>query len=187
MYLIEKRIDTVRIPPERLSEDYESACKEIAQETFEGTMHDNIMIVLDKGIKLLGEGRMVYGDGAVYQKVEYESLSFEVRDKEVINGFVCEVVKFGAFVRFGPLDGLIHISQITTERIDVDLANQRLVAAESKRFQKIEDEVRARIVSVAINESSPRESKIGLTMKQPGLGKIEWLEEERKKEKGAAK
>lgn len=182
MYLIEKRIDTVRIPPERLSEDYENVCKEIAQETFEGTMHDNIMVVLVKDIKLIGEGRMVYGDGAVYQKVEYQALSFEVRDKEVINGFICEIVKFGAFVRFGPLDGLIHISQISTERIDVDLVNQRLISSESKRFLKIEDEVRARIVSVAINERSPRESKIGLTMKQPGLGKLEWLEEDRKKE-----
>lgn len=182
MYLMEKRIDTIRIPPERLSEDYEKVCREIARETFEGTMHGNIMVVLVKDIELIGEGRMVYGDGAVYQKVEYEALSFEIRDKELINGFVCEVVKFGAFVRFGPLDGLIHISQITSERIDVDLSNQRLVATESKRFLKIDDEVRARIVSVAINERSPRESKIGLTMKQPGLGKIEWLEEAWKKE-----
>ena len=187
MYLIEKRVDTVRIPPDRLAEDYEKVCKEIAQETFEGTMHDNIMVVLVRDVNLVGEGRMVYGDGAVYQKVEYEALSFEVRDKEVINGFVCEVVKFGAFIRFGPLDGLVHISQITSDHIDVDLANQRLIAAESKRFLKLEDEVRARIVSVAINDRSPRESKIGLTMKQPGLGKLEWLEEDRKKAEEGAK
>ena len=187
MYLIEKRVDTVRIPPDRLAEDYEKVCKEIAQETFEGTMHGNIMVVLVRDINLVGEGRMVYGDGAVYQQVEYESLSFEVRDKEVINGFVCEIVKFGAFIRFGPLDGLVHISQIASDHIDVDLANQRLIAAESKRFLKLEDEVRARIVSVAINDRSPRESKIGLTMKQPGLGKLEWLEEDRKKAQEGAK
>ncbi len=182
MYIMEKRIDTVRIPPDRLGEEYEKVCEEIAQNTFEGTMHDNMMVVLLRNIKLIGEGRMVYGDGAVYQKVEYEALSYELKDKEVVDGFVCEVVKFGAFLRFGPLDGLIHISQISTEHMDVDLNNQRLIASESKRFIKIDDLIRARIVSVSINERSPRESKIGLTMKQVGLGKFEWIEESRKKE-----
>ena len=38
--------------------------------------------------------------------------------------------------------------------------------------------MRARIVALSINERNPRESKIGLTMRQPGLGKIEWLEED---------
>ena len=182
MYLMEKRIDTVRIPPERLGEDYEQVCREIAQHTFEGTMHDNIMVVLVKDIELVGEGRMVYGDGAVYQKVEYEALAFEIKDKEVVDGFVCEIVKFGAFLRFGPLDGLIHISQISTEHMDVDLNNQRIMAQDSEKFLKLEDHVRARIVSVSINDRSPRESKIGLTLKQSGLGKHEWIEEGRKKE-----
>lgn len=180
MYLIEKRIDTVRVPPERLGEDYEQVCMEIAQSTFEGNMHDNIMVVLVKSIELVGEGRIVYGDGAVYQKVEYEALSFEIRDKEVVDGFICEIVKFGAFLRFGPLDGLIHISQISTEHMDVDLSNQRINAQDSEKFLKQDDHVRARIVSVSINEHSPRESKIGLTLKQPGLGKFEWIEESRK-------
>ena len=34
-------------------------------------------------------------------------------------------------------------------------------------------------MAVSINERNPRESKIGLTMRQPGLGKVEWLEEDR--------
>ncbi|MDK2913026.1 MAG: DNA-directed polymerase subunit, partial [Methanolobus sp.] len=42
------------------------------------------------------------------------------------------------------------------------------------------DRVRARIVAVSINEREPRESKIGLTMRQHSLGKIEWLEEDKK-------
>ena len=182
MYLMEKRMDTVRIPPERLAEDYEQVCMDIAQHTFEGTMHDNIMVVLVNNIKMVGEGRMVYGDGAVYQKLEYESLSFEIKDKEVVDGFVCEIVKFGAFLRFGPLDGLIHISQISTEHMDVDMNNQRIMAQDSEKFLKLEDRIRARIVSVSINDRSPRESKIGLTLKQPGLGKHEWIAESRKKE-----
>jgi DNA-directed RNA polymerase subunit E' len=29
---------------------------------------------------------------------------------------------------------------------------------------------------VSLNEKEPRESKIGLTMRQTGLGRLEWLE-----------
>jgi DNA-directed RNA polymerase subunit E' len=38
---------------------------------------------------------------------------------------------------------------------------------------------------VDLNEKNPQDSKIGLTMRQPGLGKLEWLEEDRKKRKEA--
>ena len=45
--------------------------------------------------------------------------------------------------------------------------------------------MRARIVSVDLNEKDPQDSKIGLTMRQTGLGKLQWLDEDnRKKEKG---
>ena len=97
-----------------------------------------------------------------------------------------EVLKFGAFVRFGPLDGLLHISQIMDDRIDVDDSDQGLLGKDTKRDLKVGDKVRARIVALSLNERSPRESKIGLTMRQPGLGKIEWIEEERAKKGGAA-
>ena len=43
------------------------------------------------------------------------------------------------------------------------------------------DKVRARIVTISINEISPREAKIGLTMRQPGLGKHEWIAEDQNK------
>jgi DNA-directed RNA polymerase subunit E' len=42
--------------------------------------------------------------------------------------------------------------------------------------------VRARIVTLSLNEINPRESRVGLTMRQTGLGKLEWIEESRKKE-----
>ena len=43
------------------------------------------------------------------------------------------------------------------------------------------DHVRARVVAVSINEREPKESKIGLTMRQTALGKLQWLEEANKK------
>ena len=96
---------------------------------------------------------------------------------------VVEVLKFGAFVRFGPLDGLLHISQVMDDRVDIDESNQRLVGKDSGRFLAVGDIVRARVVSIDLNEKNTQDSKIGLTMRQPGLGKLSWIEEDAKKHK----
>jgi DNA-directed RNA polymerase subunit E' len=104
---------------------------------------------------------------------------------------VVEIRKFGAFVRFGPLDGLLHVSQIMDDRVNIDEHNQRLVGVETKRDLKVGYKVRGRIVSLSLSEISPRDSRIGLTMRQPGLGRLEWIQEAHKKaaekEKGGKK
>jgi len=53
------------------------------------------------------------------------------------------------------------------------------VTKESGRSINVGDRLRTRIVAVSLNEREPRDSKIGLTMRQPALGKLEWIEEER--------
>ena len=186
MYLKVRRQDVVRIAPERLGEDIDKLAEVLTQETFEGRIvGDRSLIVLTANIKVEGEGRIVHGDGAVYQDVSYDAITFKLENQEVIEGTVCEVLKFGAFIRFGPLDGLLHISQVMDDHIDVDVDNHRLIGKETKRDVKSDADVRARIVTVSVNERSPRESKIGLTMRQVGLGRLEWIEEdlqERKEE-----
>lgn len=181
MYAMVERENVIRIPPERLGDDLDDAVKEITQKTFEGRVeNDKSLTVLATNIVPVGDGRIVHGDGAVYQKMKFDALTFKPEIKEVVEGTVCEVLKYGAFIRFGPLDGLLHISQVADDRIDVDADGQRLICKDSKRDLRIGDSVRARVVAVSINERNPRESKIGLTMRQAGLGKLEWLEEDRK-------
>ncbi len=178
MYKMEKKEDTIRIPPHKLDEDLDQVAKEIACETFEGNLEDgNKLIIMATNIERLGDGKIVHGDGGIYQRVKYDALLFQLEENELIYGYVCEILKFGAFVRFGPLDGLLHISQIMNDRVEVDIGNQRLRGRESKREIGINDKLRARIVTVSVNERSPRESKIGLTMRQAGLGKVEWIKE----------
>ncbi|MBS3817660.1 MAG: DNA-directed RNA polymerase [Candidatus Thermoplasmatota archaeon] len=183
MYKMEKKTDTVRIPPDRLDEDLAEAAKEIAKEKLEGVINDeNKLVILATNIERLGDGKVVLGDGGVYQDVRYGALEFELIENELILGYLCEVLKFGAFVRFGPLDGLLHISQIMNDKVEVDQGNQRLVGKETDDALNIDDEIRARIVTVSVNERNPRESKIGLTMRQEGLGKLEWIEEDEEEE-----
>ncbi|MDD4307375.1 MAG: DNA-directed RNA polymerase [Thermoplasmata archaeon] len=179
MYLKIKRKDVIRIPPERLGEDMAELSQELTQHSFEGKIvGDRSLIVLTANINPVGEGRIVHGDGAVYQDVEYDALIFRLDTQEIIEGSVCEILKFGAFVRFGPLDGLLHISQVMDDHIDVDVDNQRLIGKESRRDIRVNQDVRARIVTVSVNERNPRESKIGLTMRQSCLGRTDWLQED---------
>ena len=79
------------------------------------------------------------------------------------------------------------MSQIMNDYVNVDAENERIVGKENKKVLKVGDTVRARIVAVSLNELSARESKIGLTMRQPALGAHEWLKEPEEKKDEAKK
>ena len=190
MYYLDHRHDVVRIPPERLGAEVDTVLTELAQQQFEGKLVDgqNLAVTIREA-KAVGEGHIIHGDGGVYQEVEYEALLFRPEIQEVVEGVVVEIRKFGAFVRFGPLDGLLHVSQVMDDRVNIDEHNQRLVGVETKRDLKVGYKVRARVVSLSLSEISPRDSRIGLTMRQPALGRLEWIQEAHKKteEKGTKK
>ena len=189
MYHLDRRRDVVRIPPHRLGPSLETVLTELAQQQFEGKLVDgqNLMVMI-RSVTPVGEGHIIHGDGGVYQEVEYEALTFRPELQEVIEGSLVEIRKFGAFVRFGPLDGLLHVSQIMDDRVNIDEHNQRLVGVESKKALKVGYKGRARVGSLSLSEISPRDSRIGLTMRQPGLGRLEWITEAHKKpEEKAAK
>jgi len=190
MYYLDHRHDVVRIPPERLGPQLETVLTELAQQQFEGKLVDgqNLTVTI-QDVRSVGEGHIIHGDGGVYQEVEYQALLFRPEIQEVVEGAVVEIRKFGAFVRFGPLDGLLHVSQIMDDRVNIDEHNQRLVGVETKKDLKVGYKVRARVVSLSLSEISPRDSRIGLTMRQPGLGRFEWIQEAHKKaeEKGGKK
>ena len=178
MYYMVKLEDTVRILPELFGEDLDAVVKEIVQKEFEGTMRKPYgIIVVANNIEPVGDGIVIHGDGAMYQKVAFDALTFNPELQEVVDGVVCEIVEFGAFCHIGPIDALIHMSQIMNDYVEVDAENELITGKEKKRTLKTDDAVRARIVSVSLNELSARESKIGLTMRQPALGSHQWLEE----------
>lgn len=179
--------DTVRIPPPELGDVLEDAVLRALRLKLEGRVDKSLgVIVAITDIKEIGEGHILVGDGAVYYDTTFEAIVFQPVLQEVVEGLVVEVVEFGAFVSLGALDGLLHISQITNEFISYDSKNAKLVSKESSEAIGEGDRVRVRVIAISLNERDPRESKIGLTMRQVGLGKLEWLEEERKKQKKEA-
>jgi len=178
--------DTVRISPDKFSEDLNEVVTKIVQATFEGSMRkDHGIIVVAQNIEPVGDGTVIHGDGAMYQKVTFDALVFKPELQEVIDAVICEIVEFGAFCHIGPLDALIHMSQIMNDYVEVDSENEVITGKEKKMKLQTGDPVRARVVAVSLNELSARESKIGLTMRQPALGAHHWIyePEEDKKEK----
>ena len=188
MYTITRIEDTIRILPDKFGEDLDEVIKNSVQKTFEGTVRkDYGIIVAVQNIQPIGDGIVIHGDGAMYQKVAFDALTFMPNLQEVVDGVVCEIVEFGAFCHIGPIDALIHMSQIMNDYVQVDSENEIITGKEKKKTLRVGDSIRARIVSVSLNELSARESKIGLTMRQPALGAHEWIykdeEEEMKKDK----
>ncbi|MCA1811916.1 MAG: DNA-directed RNA polymerase [Halobacteriales archaeon] len=182
MYRIIQMSDTVRIPPEKMTEDLGATIAKLVQASFEGRLNKTHGItVLTTAVRPDGEGQVIHGDGAIYQKVAFDALVFKPDNQEVVDGIVAEVVEFGAFVHIGPLDALVHMSQVMNDFMTADVHNERLLGKETGRTLEVGENVRARIVTASLNELSPRESKIGLTMRQPGLGKFEWIDEDRRK------
>ncbi len=181
MYARIKIRDTVRVVPTRLNEDIESVIMDLLWEQFEGKLDREYgMIIGIEDIEDIGEGKIIEGDGAVYFDVTFTAIVFKPLMQEIVEGEVVEIVEFGAFVSIGPLDALLHMSQITDDYMTYDEKNKRLVGKETKKVLQEGDFVRARIVALSLKEREPDKSKIGLTMRQPWLGSLKWIEEELK-------
>lgn len=192
MYYRLKMVDKVRVPPNRLGEDLETVILDVLQEQLEGSIDKEIGIFIAvTRVTRIGDGEMIPGDGAVFYDVDFEGLAIRLTLQEIIEGLVVETTSFGAFVSLGPIDAMLHVSQISDEYISYDEKNSQLICQDSGRHIGVGDVVRARVVTLSLSEREPRESKIGLTMRQAGLGNLIWLDEDMKteqkeKDKGVA-
>jgi DNA-directed RNA polymerase subunit E' len=132
----------------------------------------------------VGEGVIIPGDGATYYNSKFKLLAWKPELQELVYGEIAEITKFGAFIDMGVMRGMIHISQTMDDFVSFSKSNL-LSGKVSKRNLKQGDACVARIVAISHKGEEP---KIGLTMRQPGLGKIEWIKEDSlKKEKETEK
>lgn len=187
MYKRVRLRDTVEVPPKHLADVSEMLVKRLLQDKLEGRMDEDVgSVVSIVDVVEVGEGTVLPNRPGVYYEAEFDAVTFDPQMQEVVDGEVVEVVNFGTFIGIGPVDGLLHVSQISDEYLSFDEENQQLASRESNSTIGVGDSVRARIVTKSIDERNPRDSKIGLTAKQPGLGKLGWLREQRENEPTAA-
>ena len=172
--------DEIPVPPEKLNLEVEKAVKESLEEKFEGEINNEIGVILAvTEIDKIKEGFILPGDPSVHYPVRFKLLTWMPRDKEIVEGEIVDITEFGAFVRCGALDGLVHISQVMDDYVSYDEKNSQLVGKQTRKVLKEGDKVRARIISISFKE----QSKLGLTMRQPLLGSLKWLIEEPKETK----
>lgn len=188
MYYMTKIEDTVRIPPYRFDDPLEEVALQTLNDTYDGRLDKNLgLLICVNEIEEIGEGKLIMGDGASYHKVVFNAVFFKPEQQEVIDGEVIEISEFGAFVRIGPMDGLVHVSQVTDDYINYDPKGGTLIASESNKTLDEGDLVRSRIVAISLKDNSTKNTKIGLTMRQNGLGRFEWIEQAKQRSKKGKK
>lgn len=168
--------DHIRVPPNLFSLPLEEAIVKRIKTKYNGFISKDIGIVIDvSGMKEIGEGIIIPGDGASYYDVTFELLTFKPEMQEIALGKIKDIAEFGAFINIGPIDGMIHISQAMDDFVSFS-KDKTLSGKETKRTLKVNDLCRARIIAVSFKDVL--NPKLGLTMRQQGLGKLEWIKEE---------
>lgn len=173
--------DVIRIPPEEFGKPLTEVAEQQIKLKYENMVDEELgYVVLVVDVKLDPVGKILPGDGSTYHKATFDLLTFYPGMHEVIEGEVIEVTDFGAFVRIGPQDALLHISQVTDDFISYDERQGVLLGKETQRRLSKGDLLRGRIIAVSFPRGGVG-GKIGITMRQPFLGKLEWIKEDAKK------
>jgi DNA-directed RNA polymerase subunit E' len=177
--------DTIRIPPETFGNPLEAVGREQVKSKYEGVVDEELgYVIAVTGVEVSPIGKIIPGDGATFHKVNFSLLTFYPLIQEIVEGDVVEIADFGAFVRIGPVDALLHVSQLMDDFISYDEKQGILLGKETKRKLSSGDQVRVRITAVSLGRAGSS-GKIGVTARQPFLGKLEWLKQNIAQEKQA--
>lgn len=178
-YLVEVE-DHVRVNPKLFNLDTAEAVKQQLDETYE-KFHDKdlgtVIAVLD--VLNVSDGIIIPGDGSAYYKSLFKLIVFRPDLQELVYGTIEEITSFGAFMDMGLSRGMIHISQTMGDYVSFSKTGS-LSGKDSKRALNVGDKCIARIVAISYKGEDP---KIGLTMRQPGLGRLDWIKADREKAK----
>jgi len=181
MFYLTEVQDYVRVEPKLFGlptiEAVSNQLKEIYQNYYDKEMGKVVAVV---EVLEVGDGVIIPGDGAAYYNSRFKLVTWKPELQELVFGNITEITNFGAFIDMGVIKGMIHIGQTMEDYVSVSKTNT-LSGKNSKRSLKAGDNCMARIVAISHKGDFP---KIGLTMRQPGLGKMEWIKEDSiKKEK----
>ncbi len=184
MFYIVEIEDYIRVEPKLFGLATQEAVEKQLQETY-SSYHSKELGEVIGVIEVLevGEGVIIAGDGAAYYNSKFKLLVWKPEMQELVYGIVSEITNFGAFMDLGVMQGMIHISQTMEDYVSFSKSNA-LIGKSSKKSLKKGDVCLARVVAISYKGEEP---KLGLTMRQPGLGKLEWIKEEKRKEQLAAK
>jgi len=170
--------DYVRVEPNKFGMDTDEAVRAQLEESYASFQDRDIgtvVAVLD--IIEVKEGVIIPGDGAAYYESTFKLIVFRPELQEIVYGTIEEITNFGAFMDMGAIRGMIHISQTMDDFVSFSDTGV-LTGKDGKKNLVRGDNCMARIVAISYKGEEP---KIGLTMRQPGLGKLEWIKAQKEK------
>ncbi|RMD66114.1 DNA-directed RNA polymerase [Candidatus Pacearchaeota archaeon] len=176
--------DHVRVEPRYFGLPTREAIEQQLNEDYVGKVNKELgYVVAVLSIGDIDDGVLIPGDGAAYYRSQFEILVWKPVLHEIVYAVVSDIANFGAFVQVGPAQGVIHISQTMEDYVTLSKSGV-FTGRSTKRTLSKGDECIARIVAISYKADTP---KISLTMRQQGLGKLQWLEEEKRKKENLAK
>ena len=178
MFYLTEVEDYVRVAPKLFglptADAVDKQLREVYAEYYDEELGKVIAVI---EVLNVGEGVIIPGDGAAYYNSTFKLLVWKPDVQEIVYGEISEIATFGAFLDMGVMRGMIHIGQTMDDYVSFSKSNVLLGKA-SKRSLKAGDLCLARVVALSHRGDEP---KIGLTMRQPGLGKLEWIKEDQTK------
>ncbi len=178
MFYLTEVEDYVRVEPKLFGLPTSEAVDKQLRETYEEYYDQelgNVISVIE--VLEVGEGVIIPGDGAAYYKSRFKLLTWRPELQETVYGVIEEITNFGAFINLGATKGMIHITQAMDDYVTFSKTNT-LAGKNSKKTLKKDDLCLARIVAISHKGGDLR---MGLTMRQPGLGRLEWIKEDKAK------
>ncbi len=164
----------VSVSPLNLSGDLKDILKEQLSINYDGIIDKDIgLIITITDVLEHSEGEIIPGDSDVFFKVKFRVISYFPKIHDITYGRVSQATDFGAFINIGPFDGLCHVSQVMPDFNSFNPELPGFFAKESKKTLIVEDKILTRITNISFKKTIA-ETKIGLTMRQTGLGKQEW-------------
>lgn len=110
--------------------------------SYVGTMFNVQVITAD-----MNDEKLIVSEKAVHEEEMHSKMS-ELKIADVVTGQITGVVDFGVFVKFGELEGLVHISELAWQRIE-----------NPKDLFKVGDTVKAKIIAI-------EKGRVSLSIKQ---------------------
>lgn len=168
--------DIVRVPPQFFGEDINASILSQIREKYTGFTSNEVGIVIDVvSVGDYGEGILIPGDGASFYECQFEVISLKLGLQESIVGKIRDIADFGAFITLGPIEGMIHVSQTMDDFVSFS-EDKVLQGKEKGKTLKVNDVCRAKVIAISFKDIS--NPKIGLTMRQGYLGKLDDIKSE---------
>ncbi len=176
MFYAVKVKDHIRVPPHMFNLTKKEAVLANVKSTYEHFISKDLGFVINVvDVGEIKEGVIVPGDGAGYYETEFELLAFKPEMNELVFGKIRDITDFGAFMDLGGAEGMVHISQSMDDFVSFS-KEKVLQGKRTNQTIKVGDKCKARIIAISYKDMN--NPKIGLSMRQEGLGKLEWLEAE---------